>query len=111
MSEARISTFHGGGIRAWAGHFKARLRSVSKYAQGPDPAAVEVGILASDINYSVLRAAQDALSETQMESVDYAFRLRYFDKVGDRYAIKRPLKDLVHFDFHNLKTEFFASAQ
>jgi chemotaxis protein methyltransferase CheR len=71
----------------------------------PPPWKVE--ILASDINYSVLRSAQDAVySESQMESVDYAFRLRYFDKVGDRYAIKRGLKDLVHFDFHNLKTEF-----
>ncbi len=71
----------------------------------PPPWKVE--ILASDINYSVLRSAQDAVySESQMESVDYAFRLRYFDKVADRYAIKRGLKDLVHFDFHNLKTEF-----
>src|SRR6185437_5679564 len=71
----------------------------------PPPWKVE--ILASDINYSVLRAAQEAVySETQMEAVDYAARLRYFDKAGDRYAIKRPLKELVHFDFHNLKTEF-----
>jgi chemotaxis protein methyltransferase CheR len=71
----------------------------------PPPWRVE--ILASDINYSVLRSAQDAVySESQMESVDYAFRLRYFDKVADRYAVKRGLKDLIHFDFHNLKTEF-----
>src|SRR5690348_12703872 len=61
-------------------------------------------ILASDINYTVLRTAeQEVYSETQMESVDYAFRVRYFDKVGDRYSVKRSLKDLVHFDFHNLK--------
>ena len=24
----------------------------------------------------------------------------------ERYAIKKPVKELVHFDFHNLKTEF-----
>jgi len=41
-----------------------------------------------------------------MASVDYNYRLRYFDKVGDRYAVKKALKELVHFDFHNLKTEF-----
>ena len=71
----------------------------------PPPWKVE--ILASDINYSVLRAAQDAVyPEHQMESVDYMYRLRYFDKVGDRYAIKPALKEMVHFDFHNLKTEF-----
>jgi chemotaxis protein methyltransferase CheR len=62
---------------------------------------------ASDISYSVLRAAQEGVySETQMASVDYSYRLRYFDKVGDRYAIKKAVKELVHIDFHNLKTEF-----
>jgi chemotaxis protein methyltransferase CheR len=71
----------------------------------PPPWKVE--ILASDINYTVLRTAQEAVySETQMEAVDYPFRLRYFDKVGDRYALKKALKEMVHFDFHNLKTEF-----
>jgi chemotaxis protein methyltransferase CheR len=71
----------------------------------PPPWKLE--ILASDINYTVLRTAQEAVySESQMEAVDYAYRLRYFDKVGDRYAVKRPLKELIHFDFHNLKTEF-----
>ena len=71
----------------------------------PPPWKVE--ILASDISYSVLRAAQEGqYPEHHMESVDYAYRLRYFDKVGERYAIKKGVKELVHFDFHNLKTEF-----
>jgi chemotaxis protein methyltransferase CheR len=71
----------------------------------PPPWRVE--ILASDINYAVLRAGQEAVyNENQMSMVDYGYRLRYFDKVGDRYAIKKSLKELVHFDFHNLKTEY-----
>jgi len=71
----------------------------------PPPWRVE--IVASDINYSVLRAAQEGLyPEHQMEPVDYTYRLRYFDKCDDRYAIKKNVKELVHFDFHNLKTEF-----
>jgi chemotaxis protein methyltransferase CheR len=71
----------------------------------PPPWKVE--IMASDISYSVLRASQEGVySETQMASVDYSYRLRYFDKVGDRYAIKKAVKELVHIDFHNLKTEF-----
>jgi chemotaxis protein methyltransferase CheR len=71
----------------------------------PPPWKVE--ILASDINYSALLAAQQAVyTEPQMESVDYTCRLRYFDKIGDRYAVKAALKNLVQFDFHNLKTEF-----
>jgi chemotaxis protein methyltransferase CheR len=71
----------------------------------PPPWKVE--ILASDISYSVLRAAQEAVyPENHLEPVDYSYRLRYFDKVGDRYAVKKAVKELVHFDFHNLKTEF-----
>jgi chemotaxis protein methyltransferase CheR len=71
----------------------------------PPPWRVEV--LASDISYSVLRAGQEGTySQNQMASVDYAYRLRYFDKVGERYAVKKALKEMVHFDFHNLKTEY-----
>jgi chemotaxis protein methyltransferase CheR len=71
----------------------------------PPPWKLE--ILASDISYSVLRAGQEGIySESQMASVDYSYRLRYFDKVGERYAVKQSVKDLVQFDFHNLKTQF-----
>ncbi|HMK28974.1 MAG TPA: protein-glutamate O-methyltransferase CheR [Terriglobales bacterium] len=71
----------------------------------PPPWRVE--ILASDISYAALRAAQQALySELQMEPVDYMFRLRYFDKLGDQYSAKQAVRDIVHFDFHNLKTEY-----
>ena len=71
----------------------------------PTPWKVEV--LASDISYQVLRTAQEATyPETQMSTVDYSYRLRYFDRVGDRYAVKPAVKSLVHFDFHNLKTEY-----
>ena len=71
----------------------------------PPPWRVE--ILASDISYSVLRTGQDGTySENQMSMVDYGYRLRYFDKTGERYAVKKPLKEMVHFDFHNLKTEY-----
>lgn len=88
------------------------------YLRNPQPAVTpspkplipppwKVEIVASDISYSVLRAAQEGIySETQMATVDYNYRLRYFDKVGERYAIKKALKEVVHFDFHNLKTEY-----
>jgi chemotaxis protein methyltransferase CheR len=71
------------------------------------PSPWNVEILASDINYSALLTAQQgSYSETQMETVDYPSRLRYFDKAADRYMVKPELKKLVQFDFHNLKTEF-----
>ena len=71
----------------------------------PPPWKVE--IIGSDMSYAGLRAAQEgSYSESQMEPVDYTWRLRYFEKTGDRYAAKKALKDLVQFDFHNLKAEF-----
>jgi chemotaxis protein methyltransferase CheR len=71
----------------------------------PPPWKVE--ILASDISYSaLLQAEQGIYTDNQMEAVDYTCRLRYFDKVGDKYSIKPALKNLVQFDFHNLKAEF-----
>ena len=71
----------------------------------PPPWRVE--ILASDISYPALQIAQSGTYvEKQMEGVEYTHRLRYFDKVGDRYAVKPALKELVQFDMHNLKREF-----
>ncbi|MGH9828163.1 MAG: CheR family methyltransferase, partial [Blastocatellia bacterium] len=71
----------------------------------PPPWKVE--IVASDISYSaLLQAEQGIYTDNQMEAVDYTCRLRYFEKMGDRYAVKSTLKRLVQFDFHNLKAEF-----
>jgi len=71
------------------------------------PAPWRVEILASDISYSALRVAQEgSYAEHQMSPVDYSCRLRYFDKMGPRYGVKPSVKEVVHFDFHNLKTEY-----
>src|SRR4029077_4260672 len=64
-------------------------------------------IVASNISYASLRAGQEGqYTEQQMEPVDYTCRLRYLEKTGEKDAIKPQLKELVQFDFHNLKTEF-----
>jgi chemotaxis protein methyltransferase CheR len=71
------------------------------------PAPWKAEVLASDISYSALRRAQEGnYGEQQMEPVDYMYRLRYFDKIGDHYTVKPQLKQMVKFDFHNLKTEY-----
>jgi chemotaxis protein methyltransferase CheR len=88
-------------------HLRNPLTPENSYPKPFVPAPWRLDILASDISYSVLRAAQEGFyNEHQMSAVDYGSRLRYFDKVGDRYAVKKGLKELIHFDFHNLKTEF-----
>jgi chemotaxis protein methyltransferase CheR len=64
-------------------------------------------ILASDISYSALRSAQQAAyTEMQMEGVDCMYRLRYFDRIAGHHVVKKAVQDLVHFDFHNLKSEY-----
>jgi chemotaxis protein methyltransferase CheR len=91
------------------GYFSLRNASVAgaSYPKPLVPLPWKVEIKASDINYSVLRAAESGIySESQMASVDYSYRLRYFDKLGERYAIKKAVKEMVQFDFHNLKTEY-----
>jgi chemotaxis protein methyltransferase CheR len=72
------------------------------------PLPWQLEIMASDINYAVLHTGQQGVyTEAQMENVGYSYRLRYFDKIaGGRYAVKPALKQFLHFDFHNLKTEF-----
>ena len=76
-------------------------------AQAPDSSALESRDPGQRYQLLGLAPGQEGVyTETQMASVDYNYRLRYFDKVGDRYAIKKTLKELVHFDFHNLKTEY-----
>ncbi len=71
----------------------------------PPPWRVE--ILASDISYSALQTAKAGVYlERHMVGVEYTHRLRYFDKIGEQYAVRQALKDLVQFDLHNLKTEF-----
>lgn len=71
------------------------------------PSPWKVEIVASDISYSaLLQAEQGVYTDNQMDAVDYTCRLRYFEKMGDKYAVKPALKHLVQFDFHNLKAEF-----
>lgn len=71
------------------------------------PPPWRVVILASDISYTALQTAQAGVYlEKHMAGVEYSHRLRYFDKIGDRYAVRQALKDLVQFDLHNLKTEY-----
>jgi chemotaxis protein methyltransferase CheR len=71
------------------------------------PSPWQLEIVASDISYGALRAAQEgAYTDQQVATVDPMYRLRYFDRVGDKYQVKNALKQLVQFDFHNLKTEY-----
>ena len=72
----------------------------------PPPWRVE--ILASDISYSALRTAQEGTySEAQMEPVDYMLPAALFRQdAATTIRSRSAVRELVQFDFHNLKTEF-----
>ena len=71
------------------------------------PAPWRLEIIASDVSYTALRVGQQgSYSHAQMEPVDYCYRLRFFDRLGDSYVAKPVVKQFIHFDFHNLKAEF-----
>ncbi len=71
----------------------------------PPPWKVE--ILASDINYSVLRAGQEGIySETRWLRWTTATACVTSTRSAIATRSRKALKELVHFDFHNLKTEY-----
>jgi chemotaxis protein methyltransferase CheR len=90
-------------------YFMIRNAPVGQYPS-PKPlvaAPWRMEIVASDISYSALRAGQDGIyNEQQIQTVDFMYRLRYFDHVAETYRVKDALKQFVHFDFHNLKTDY-----
>src|SRR5579884_3046332 len=97
-------------LRVWSAGCSTGQEPYSVAMPSPKPLIPppwKLEIVASDISYASLRVGQEGLyNEQQMEPVEYTVRLRYFEKVGEKYAIKPQLKELVQFDFHNLKTEF-----
>lgn len=71
------------------------------------PPPWRIDILASEVSYASLQTARAGIYlEPQMAEVDYNHRLRYFDKIGDRYGVKSALKEIIQFDMHNLKAEY-----
>jgi len=95
-------------VDALAYHCLPRPQPPAPFGQKPlVPHPWRLEVLASDLSYAALRAAQaGAYPEAQLEQVEYTYRLRFFDRSRDGYAVKKGLRELVQFDFHNLKTEF-----
>jgi len=66
----------------------------------------DIKILASDISLRMLENAQKGIySEHDMETITSEMRLRYFDKVDGNFQVKQQVRNLVVFDYHNLKHE------
>jgi chemotaxis protein methyltransferase CheR len=66
----------------------------------------DIKILASDISLRMLENAQKGIySERDTEAISPEVRARYFDKIDENFHIKQQVKNLVVFDYHNLKHE------
>ncbi len=63
-----------------------------------------IDILASDISLKSLMVAKKGFyTKERVESVDKQILNKYFDEKDNGYQIKDFIKDLVRFDYHNLK--------
>jgi chemotaxis protein methyltransferase CheR len=68
------------------------------------PDTWDLKILASDISLRMLESAQKGMySEFEIESIAPRYQQAYLEKVSDFYQVKPCVKNLVLFDFHNLK--------
>ena len=67
---------------------------------------LDIKILASDISMRMLDIAQKGTyCEQDMNNVTHDLRSAYFEQIDDRYCIKPQVKNLVIFDYHNLKND------
>lgn len=80
--------------------------AMSVLMQIDSPSTWDIKILASDISLRMLESAQKGIySEHDMEMVEPEMRSRYFDRVETNFQVKPQVKQLVVFDYHNLKHE------
>ncbi len=63
-----------------------------------------IDILASDISLKSLMVAKKGFyNKERVESVDKSILDKYFENINNGYQVKDFVKDLVRFDYHNLK--------
>ncbi|MBI5103152.1 MAG: protein-glutamate O-methyltransferase CheR [Nitrospirae bacterium] len=72
-----------------------------------DPAKWDLRIIASDLSLTALETAQRAEypADRVLDTVDARRIAAYFDKTGDSFRVRDDLKNMVSFDFHNLKND------
>lgn len=68
------------------------------------PAGFSAEILASDLSLkSVLTAQQGFYADSRINGIPEAYLTKYFDKKEGGYQVKDTLKQMIRFDYHNLK--------
>lgn len=107
--EGNPSLMDRGELRAWSaasstGEEPYTLAMVLKEAFGE---TVNIKVLATDIDTHVLSVAQRGVyGEEAMKEVPRLFALKYFSKMGNTFAVRQEIKDLVSFRSFNLMHDF-----
>ncbi len=70
------------------------------------PPDFKVEIVASDISLKSLLAGKEGYyPEIRMNGVPEEYLARYFEKKSDGYVVKEEIRNMVRFDYHNLKSD------
>lgn len=70
------------------------------------PADIKVEIIASDLSLKSLMTAKEGFyQETRIGGVSDPYLQKYFEKKGNGYQIRNEIKNMVKFDYHNLKND------
>lgn len=70
------------------------------------PPNFNIEIIASDLSLKSLMTAREGFyPDTRIGGVSEKYLKRYFEKKGNGYQVKDEIKELVKFDYHNLKND------
>ncbi|MFW5710471.1 MAG: CheR family methyltransferase [Spirochaetota bacterium] len=70
------------------------------------PSAINVEVTASDLSLKSLMTAKEGFyPENKVNGVPEKYLQRYFEKKNNGYQVKDEIKNMVKFDYHNLKND------
>ena len=68
------------------------------------PIGITCKIVASDISLKSLMIGKEGFyPETRIQGISPEYLARFFEKKGNGYQVKNEIKDLIRFDYHNMK--------
>jgi len=66
----------------------------------------KVNILASDISFnSLMKAKEGFYTQDRILGIPDNFLKKYMVEIGNGYYVKDEIKELIQFDYHNLKND------
>ncbi|MCL1817295.1 MAG: protein-glutamate O-methyltransferase CheR [Spirochaetaceae bacterium] len=70
------------------------------------PAGISFKIVASDISLKSLMTGKEGFyPETRVQGISPEYLTRFFEKKGNGYQVKDEIKNLIRFDYHNMKND------